>query len=175
MKIRNGVLTLLLFVLAAYGATYGQTTRTYSLANGDQLMPSSSIVDSSGVPTYFGGAINGSVTNVSAPAVFTLSIAFRESGVVDAAAGIYSGIILAPNSTFAITESARRKSVSTSGSVDGGTVTYRLIDGRAEIISVVSSLTVYEGKNKSRRAVGTGTLDYGTSAEGSGTMVLNFF
>ena len=175
MKIRNGLLTLLLFVLAAAGMASGQATRTYSLINGDSLVPASGFDDGSGFTTFFGGSINGQVANATAPAVFTLSVAFKESGEVDAA-GNYIGTILAPNSSFAVTESAGRKSVSTSGRINSGTVTYRLIDGRAEVISVVSGdLTVWEGKNKSRKAVGTGTLDYGTSVEGSGTMVLNFF
>jgi hypothetical protein len=54
-------------------------------------------------------------------------------------------------------------------------VTYKVTDGRAEIISIVSnSLTIWEGKGKRRAATGNGTLDYGTSAEGVGTIVLNF-
>jgi hypothetical protein len=45
----------------------------------------------------------------------------------------------------------------------------------ADIISVTSgNLTVWEGKNKSRRAVGNGMLNYGTAIEGSGTMTLFF-
>jgi hypothetical protein len=75
-----------------------------------------------------------------------------------------------------VNQGSGRKTVSTSGSIDSGTVTYRLTqEGLADIISVSSnSLTVWEGKNKRRTAVGTGTLDYGTSVEGSGTLTLSF-
>jgi hypothetical protein len=174
MKIRNGLLALLLFVLGAAGAASGQT-RTLSLSNGDSLTPASPFVDASGGTTYFGGFINGQVAS-SSPATFTFSITFTATGVIDEAAGIYGGTIVAPNSSFAVTESSSRKSITTSGSIDAGTVTYRLIDGRAEIISVVSSnLTISEGKNRRRTTVGSGTLEYGTVEEGSGTMTLNFF
>jgi hypothetical protein len=173
MKIRNGLLALLLFVLGAAGAASGQT-RTLSLFNGDSLTPASPFVDASGGTTYFGGFINGQVAS-SSPSTFTFSITFKDTGVIDAAAGIYGGTIVAPNSSFTVTESSGRKSITTSGSIDAGTVTYRLIDGRAEIISVSGSLTIWEGKNRRRTAVGTGTLEYGTSEEGSGTITLTFF
>jgi hypothetical protein len=96
--------------------------------------------------------------------------------VLDPVAGIYSGFIVPPTSSFSVSEVSGRKSVSTSGTVDSGAVTYRLTpDGRADVISIVSSgLTVWEGKSKTRRAVGYGTVDYGTAAEGAGTMVLYF-
>jgi hypothetical protein len=110
------------------------------------------------------------------PGTFTFSLAFQDTGLIDPVNGVYGGFILAPNSSFSVAEFSGRKSVSTSGTIDSGTVTYRLTpDGRAEIISVVSgSLTVWEGKNRRRTAVGHGTLDYGTSAEGAGTIVLSF-
>jgi hypothetical protein len=91
-------------------------------------------------------------------------------------AGIYGGDILSPYNSFAVTEASGRKSISTSGTIDAGTVTYRLTaDGRAEIFSVTSNnLTVWEGKNKRRTAMGTGTLNYGPAADDSGTMTLSF-
>ena len=152
-----------------------QNTRTFSLSQGATIAPASPGFDPSGATTYFGGLVAGQVAG-TAPSMFTLSVAFRSTGVIDQAAGVYGGEILSPYSSFAVTEASGRKSVSTSGTIDGGTVTYRLTaDGRAEIISVVSgNLTVWEGKNKRRTAVGYGTLDYGTSAEGAGTIVLYF-
>lgn len=152
-----------------------QTTRAFSLNRGATLSPASPGYDPSGATIYFSGLVAGQV-EAATPSTFTLSVAFRNTGVIDPAAGIYSGEILSPYSSFAVTEASGRKSVSTSGTIDAGTVTYRLTpDGRAEIVSVVSgSLTVWEGKNKNRRAVGRGTLDYGTSAEGMGTMLLYF-
>ena len=151
-----------------------QTTRTFSLGQASTITPASQGFDASGVPTYFGGLVAGQVVAAN-PTMFTLSVAFRSTGVIDPVAGIYGGEILTlyAYSSFAVTESSGRKSVSTSGSIDAGTVTYRLLaDNRAEIISVVSNnLTVWQGKNKARRAVGTGTLNYGPAA---GTITLKF-
>jgi hypothetical protein len=152
-----------------------QTARTFSLSHGDTLSPASQGYDPSGATTYFGGLVAGMV-NSTPGNTFTLSLTFRSTGVIDPVAGIYGGEIVSPysNSSFAITQSSGRKSVSTSGTIDAGTVTYRLTpEGRADIISVTSNnLTIWEGKNKSRRAVGYGTLNYGTVTEGSGTIVL---
>ncbi|HEX8188133.1 MAG TPA: hypothetical protein VF586_07280 [Pyrinomonadaceae bacterium] len=164
---------LLLFTLA--GGASGQTTRTYSLTQGDTLTPASPFVDEAGATTYHGALVIGQVSGAT-PGTFTFSLAFRETGLIDAAAGVYAGVILPPTSSFSVSEVSGRKSVSTSGTVDSGAVTYRLTpDGRADIISVVSSgLTVWEGRNKTRRAVGHGAVDYGTAAEGAGTLVLYF-
>ena len=150
-----------------------QTTRTFSLSAGDTLMPASPGLDQGGLPTYSGGLVGGQATSTST-GPFTLSLTFQSTGVVDSAAGIYEGTIVSPFSSFVVNQSSGRKSVSTSGTINSGTVTYRLTpQGFAEIISVASNdLTVWEGKNKSRRAVGNGTLDYGTSIEGSGTLTL---
>jgi hypothetical protein len=154
-----------------------QTTRTFSLGLGDTLSPASQGYDPSGATTYFGGLVAGQV-NGTPGNVFSLSLTFRSTGVIDPVAGVYGGEIVSPysNSSFVVTQSSGRKSVSTSGTIDAGTVTYRLTaEGRADIISVTSgNLTVWEGKNKNRRAVGYGTLDYGTVAEGTGTIVLYF-
>ena len=162
-----------LFSLSSSAAA--QTTRTYSLTRGDTITPAVPSVDPSGTTTYYGVMVAGQVeaTNLT---TFTLSVTFRNTGVVDSAAGIYSGTIVSPFSSFVVTQSSGRKSVSTSGRIDAGSVTYRVTpDGFAEIISVVSgNLSVWEGKNKNRRVVGYGMLDYGTSVEGSGTMVLTF-
>ena len=152
-----------------------QSARTFTLGQGATLAPASPGFDPSGATTYFGGLVAGQVAGAT-PGTFTLSVAFRNTGVVDPAAAIYTGEIVSPYSSFAVTQVSGRKSVTTSGTIDAGTVTYRLTaDGRAEIISVVSgNLTVWSGKNKRRTAVGYGTLDYGTSAQGAGTMVLYF-
>ena len=164
---------LLLFTLA--GGASGQTTRTYSLTQGDTLTPASPFVDAAGTTTYHGALVIGQVAGAT-PGTFTFSLTFRDAGVIDPVAGIYGGVILPPTSSFSVSEFSGRKSVTTSGTVDSGAVTYRLTpDGRADVISIVSSgLTVWEGKNKTRRAVGHGTVDYGTSAEGAGTLVLYF-
>ncbi|HEX8847025.1 MAG TPA: hypothetical protein VF791_20445 [Pyrinomonadaceae bacterium] len=153
-----------------------QGTRTFSLTRGDTMAPASpGLVDASGATTYHGGLVAGQVDGVAGN-TFTLSLTFRSTGVIDPVAGIYGGEIVSPFSSFVVSQVSGRKSVSTSGMIDAGTVTYRLTSyGMADIISVTSgNLTVWEGKNKSRRAVGYGTLNYGTAAEGSGTMVLYF-
>jgi hypothetical protein len=152
-----------------------QSTRTYSLGPGDTITPASPGFDPSGATTYYGGLVAGQIAATNNN-TFTFSITFRSTGVVDPVAGVYAGEIISPFSSFVVTQSSGRKSVSTSGTIDAGTVTYRLTpDGRAEILSVVSgNLTVWSGKNKRRTAVGYGTLDYGTAAEGSGTMTLYF-
>ena len=117
--------------------------------------------------------------DTASPGVATFSLAFRDAGLADPLVpGVYSGTILAPNSSFSVTETVtsgrKSQSVSTSGTIDAGTVTYSLTaDGRAEIISIVSgNLTVWEGKSRKRTAVGSGSLDYGTSAPGAGTLTL---
>jgi hypothetical protein len=175
MKIGQGLFALTLFVLALTVSAKAQT-QTYSLVNGDSLTPASPFVDGTGAKTYFGGFINGQVI-AGTTTTFTFSVAFREIGPVDGVPGVYSGSVVAPNSSFAVTQHVGRKSVTTSGSIDAGTVTYSLdANGRAEIISIESdNLTIWQGKNKSRTQAGTGTLDYGTVAAGAGTMVLNFF
>jgi hypothetical protein len=152
-----------------------QGTRTYSLKNGDTITPASHGYDPGGAPAYIGGQVAGQLDGATS-GTFSLWVSFRNTGIVDAAAGVYSGEIVPQYSSFAVTEGSGRKSVTTSGTIDAGTVTYRLLaDGRAEVISVVSgNLTVWQGKNKRRTAVGYGTLDYGTSAEGSGAMALYF-
>lgn len=148
-------------------------TRTFSLSQGATMTPASPGFNPSGGTTYFGGLVAGQVEGTT-PGTFTLSVTFRNTGVVDPVAGIYSGEILSPYSSFVVTQGSGRKSVSTSGTIDAGSVTYRITaEGRAEIISVVSgNLTVWEGKNKRRTAVGYGTLDYGKAVVGSGTLVL---
>jgi hypothetical protein len=120
-----------------------------------------------------GGLVAGPLEGTT-PGTYTLSVTFRSTGVVDPVAGVYSGVILSPYSSFVVTQSSGRKSVSTSGTIDSGTVSYRVTpEGLAEIISVVSdNLTVWEGKNKRRTVVGHGTLNYGTTAGVSGTIVL---
>jgi hypothetical protein len=166
-------LTLLL-LLALAGSASAQTTRTYSLVQGGTHIAASPF-DLNGSREYHGALVMGQVAGAT-PTTFTFSLAFRETGVVDPAAGIYGGVILPPTSSFSVSELSGRKSVTTSGTIDSGAVTYRLTpDGRAEIVSLVSSdLTVWEGRNKSRTAVGHGTVNYGTSAEGAGTLVLYF-
>ena len=175
-KIRQGLIGLTLFVLTLTVSGQAQTQSTVTRVNGSSLSPASSFIDVTGVRTYFGGFVHGQVV-ASTPATFTFSVAFREIGPVEGSPGIFSGSIVAPNSSFAVTQAVGRKSVTTSGTIDAGTVTYSLNpDGRAEIISIDSdNLTIWEGKNRRRTAVGNGTLDYGTVAAGAGTMVLNFF
>ena len=176
MKIKHGFFALTLFVLAFSVSAKAQTQSTLTLINGDSLTPASSFVDPTGAKVYFGGLVFGQVV-ASTTTTFTFSVAFREIGPVEGSPGIYSGSVMAPNSSFAVTRSVGRKSVTTSGTVDDGTVTYSLTpEGRAEIISIASdNLTIWQGKNRNRTAVGNGTLDYGTATAGSGTMVLNFF
>jgi hypothetical protein len=163
----------LLVLLTLAGSASAQTTRTFSLTQGDTHIPASPVVDASGSTTFYSALVIGQVVSAT-PTTFTFSLTFRDAGVLDPVAGIYSGVILPPTSSFSVSEIYGRKSVTTSGTVDSGTVTYRLTpDGRAEVVSVVSTaLTVWQGKNKSRTAVGSGTVDYGTAAEGAGTMVL---
>lgn len=154
-----------------------QSTRSFSLTRGDTMTPASpGFPDPSGAPTYHGGLVAGQVNGTPGD-VFTLSLTFRSTGVIDPVAGIYGGEIVSPFSSFVVTQNSGRKSVSTSGTIDAGTVTYRLTAyGMADIISVTSgNLTVWEGKTKSRRAVGNGTLNYGTAIEGSGSIALFFF
>ena len=153
-----------------------QSTRTFLLTRGDTMAPASpGLVGPNGATTYHGGLVAGQVEGTT-PGTFTLSLTFRSTGVIDPVAGIYSGEIVSPFSSFVVNQGSGRKTVSTSGTIDAGIVTYRLTSyGMADIISVTSgNLTVWQGKNKSRRAVATGTLDYGTAAEGSGTMALIF-
>jgi hypothetical protein len=152
-----------------------QTTRTFSLKNGDTIAPASPGFDPSGGTAYYSGLVAGQVEGAT-PGTFTLSVAFRNAGPA-AEPGVYVGQIMAPYSSFSVTQASGRKSVSTSGTIDSGAVTYRLTAyGQAEIISVSSeNLTVWEGKNKSRKAVGRGALDYGTAAAGTGTITLSFF
>ena len=168
-------LTLLLLLLALAGSASAQTTRTYSLVQGGTLVAASPLVGLDGSTTYHGALVIGQVAGTT-PTTFTFSLAFRATGLVDPVAGIYGGVILPPTSSFSVSVLSGRKSVTTSGTVDSGAVTYRLTtDGRAEVVSVVSgALTVWEGRNKSRKAVGYGTVDYGTTAEGAGTLVLYF-
>ncbi len=174
MKKGLPALSLLLLLLLA-GSASAQTTRTYSLVQGGTHVAASPLVDAGGSTTYHGALVIGQAASAT-PTTFNFSLAFRETGLIDPTAGIYSGVILPPTSSFSVSELSGRKSVTTSGTIDSGTVTYRLTpDGRAEIISVVSSaLTVWEGRNKSRKAVGHGTVNYGTAVEGAGTMVLYF-
>ncbi len=174
---KKGLLALpLLLLLTLAGSASGQTAHTYSLSSGDTLTPASPFVDQSGVTTFHGALISGRDDGGAAPGTFTFSLDFQATGVIDPAAGIYGGSVVPPVSSFSVSEVSGRKSVSTSGTVDAGTVTYRLTpDGRADIISIVSSnLTIWEGKNKTRKAVGSGTVDYGTAAEGAGKMVLYY-
>ena len=152
-----------------------QTTRTFSLIQGDTMTPASPVTDLTGVTTYYNGFVTGRVESPT-PTTFSYSLAFRGADPTQVP-GVYSGTILTPSSSFAVTEASGRKSVSTSGTIDAGTVTYRLLpDGRADIISVVSgNLTIWQGKNKSRKAVGYGSINYGTPVAGAGSMALYFY
>ena len=165
----------LLLLLTLAGSASAQTTRTYSLVQGGTHVAASPFVDLSGATTYHGALVIGQVAGAT-PTTFTFSLSFREAGLIDPVAGIYGGVILPPTSSFSVSQLSGRKGVTTTGTIDSGSVTYRLTpDGRAEIVSVVSSaLTVWEGRNKSRTAVAHGTVEYGTAAEGAGTLVLYF-
>jgi hypothetical protein len=167
-------LTLLL-LLALAGSASAQAARTYSLVQGGTHVAASPFVGPDGSTAYHGALVIGQAAGAT-PTTFTFSLAFRATGVVDPAAGIYGGVILPPTSSFSVSQLSGRRSVTTSGTIDSGAVTYRLTpEGRAEVVGVVSSaLTVWEGSNKRRTAVGHGTLDYGTAAEGAGTLVLYF-
>jgi hypothetical protein len=161
-------------VFTINGPVAAQSTRTFTLSRGDMLTPPSPSVDPSGATTYFGGLVIGQVEGAT-PGTFTLSTTFRSTGVIDPVAGIYGGVIVSPYSSFAVTQASGRKSVSTSGTIDSGTLIYRLTpEGFVDIIGVTGNLTVWEGKNKRRTAVGSGTLDFGTAAEGSGVITLYF-
>jgi len=165
----------LLMILATAGGASAQTVRNLSLVNGDTIAPARPVTDAAGTTTYYSAFVNGGVAGTT-PGVFTLSLAFRDTGLLDPLGGVYGGTILAPNSSFSVTETSGRKSQTTSGTIDAGFVTYRLNpDGSADVISVTSgSMTIWQGKNKSRRVAGNGTLDYGTAAPGAGTLTLYF-
>ena len=165
----------LLLLLTLAGSASAQTTRTYSLVQGGTHVAASPFVGLDGTTTFHGALVIGQVAG-SIPTTFTFSLSFRETGLIDPVAGIYGGVILPPTSSFSVSQLSGRKGVTTSGTIDSGSVTYRLTpDGRAEIVSVVSSaLTVWEGRNQSRTAVAHGTVEYGTAAEGAGTLVLYF-
>jgi hypothetical protein len=173
------LLTVALFAAALFlsfsSPAAAQNMRTFSLGAGDTMIPASpGLVDPSGATSYSGGLVAGQVAGAT-PGTFTLSVTFRSTGVIDPVTGVYGGEIISPFSSFVVTQVSGRKSVSTSGTIESGSVTYRLTpDGRAEIISVSGNLTVWEGKNKRRTAIGYGTLDYGTAIEGSGSIVLYF-
>jgi hypothetical protein len=178
ITIKKGFSASLLFMLLMLaGSASAQSTRTLALSQGDTQTPAMPVTHLNGEITYNSGFVMGRVT-ANNPTTFSLLLSFKGGDLIDPTAGIYGGTIISPSSSFAVTEAVGRKSISTSGSIDSGFVTYRLLpDGRAEIISVVSNnLTIWEGRNSKRIAVGYGTLDYGTgSTEGTGTMVLNFF
>jgi len=172
------MLTAALFLAAVSlllsSSAAAQSMRTYSLKNGGTISLASTGYDPSGAPAYIGGSIAGQLEGATS-GTFSFWVSFRNTSF-DPATGVYGGEIVPQYSSFAVTEGSGRKSVTTSGTIDAGTVTYRLTpDGLAEIISVVSNnLTVWGGKSKRRRAVGHGTLDYGTSGQGMGTMTLYF-
>jgi hypothetical protein len=177
ITIKKGFSALLLFMLLMLaGSASAQSTRMLTLSQGDTQTPAMPVTNLNGETTYYSGFVMGRV-NATNPTTFSFLLSFKGGDLIDQTAGIYSGTIISPSSSFAVTEAVGRKSISTSGSIDSGYVTYRLLpDGRADIISVVSnSLTIWEGKNSKRRKVGDGTLEYGTVTEGAGTMVLNFF
>lgn len=177
ISIKKGFSALLFFTLLMLtGSAFAQSTRTLALTQGDTQTPAMPVTALNGEVTYYSGFVMGRVTAAN-PTTFNFLLSFKGGGLIDPTAGIYSGTIISPSSSFAVTEAVGRKSVSTSGSIDSGFVTYRLLpDGRADIISVTSSnLSIWEGKNSKRKMVGNGTLEYGTVTEGAGTMVLNFF
>lgn len=176
ITIKKGFSALLLFTLLMLaGSASAQSTRTLALSQGDTQTPAMPVASLTGEITYYNGFVMGRVTNTT-PTTFSFLLSFKQVGLIDPTAGIYSGTIISPSSSFAVTEAVGRKSISTSGSIDYGSVTYRLLpDGRADLISVSGALTIWEGKNSKRRMVGNGTIDYGTVTEGAGTMVLNFF
>lgn len=175
ITIKKGFTLLLFMLLTLAGSASAQTTRTLSLSQGYTQTPAMPVASPTGTTTYYGGFVMGRVSSTN-PATFSFLLTFSDAGLIDPANGIYSGVIISPNSSFAVTEAVGRKSTSTSGSIDSGSVVYRLTpDGRAEILSVSSSLTIWEGKNSKRKAVGNGTIQYGLSTEGAGTIMLNFF
>lgn len=175
IMIKKGFSALLLFMLLMLvGSASAQPAGMLTLSNGDTQTPAMPVTSLTGETTYYSGFVMGSVNSTN-PTTFSFLLSFRDNGS-EPINGIHSGTIISPSSSFAVTEAARRKSISTSGSIDSGTVTYRLTpDGRADIISVSGALTIWEGKNSKRRAVGNGTIEYGIVTEGAGTMWLNFF
>ena len=178
IMIKKGFSALLLFMLLMLvGSASAQPAGTpLTLSNGDTQTPAMPVTSLTGETTYYSGFVIGTVNSTN-PTTFSFLLSFKDAVLTDSTAGIYSGTIISPSSSFAVTEAVgRKKSITTSGSIDSGTVTYRLTpDGRADIISVSGALTIWEGKNSKRRAVGNGTVEYGTDAEGAGTMWLNFF
>jgi hypothetical protein len=175
--LKKGFSALLLFmVLMLAGSASAQSVRTLTLSQGDTQNPAMPAVSPTGEITYYSGFVTGRVTATNVT-TFNFLLTFKGRTLIDPAAGIYSGTIVSPSSSFSVTEAVGRKSISTSGSIDSGAVTYRLLpDGRADILSVTSdSLTIWEGRNSKRKMVGNGILRYGTVTEGEGTMVLNLF
>jgi hypothetical protein len=176
ITIKKTFSALLLFVLLAIAnSASAQSTRNLLLSQGDTQTPAMPAVGLDGEITYYSGFVMGRVNSTN-PTTFSFLLTFKSTGLIDPAAGIYGGSIISPSSSFAVTEAVGRKSVSTTGTIDSGYVTYQLLpDGRADIITVTGNLTIWEGKNSKRKAVGNGTIQYGTETEGAGTMVLNFF
>ena len=176
IMIKKGFSALLLFMLLMIASNASaQSTRMLVLSQGDTQNPAMPVVSLYGEITYYNGYVMGRVAAAN-PTTFNFLLSFKGGGLIDPTAGIYSGTITSPSSSFTVTEAVGRKSISTSGTIDSGTVTYRLLpDGRADIISVSGALTIWEGKNSKRKMVGNGTLEYGTVTEGAGNMVLNFF
>src|SRR5687767_3773067 len=155
IMIKKGFSALLLFMLLTFaGSASAQSARELTLSNGDTQTPAMPVTSLTGETTYYSGFVMGTVTSTN-PTTFSFLLSFKDAVLIDSTAAIYSGIIISPSSSFAVTEAVgRKKSITTSGSLDSGTVTYRLTpDGRADIISVSGAVTIWEGKNSKRRAV----------------------
>ena len=166
--------TLMAFCLLAQAftrtATAAPAARTVALAGTwtGQSFPVTNAL--TGAVTYYNGYVTGTASG-DINGSFVLSVAFTGGQPVDAAAGIYSGTVLYPNSSFSLTSG---KNNSMSGTINSGLVTYQVNpDGTARILSLSgAALTVQGGKGAYNKATGTGTAEYGTVTAGAGTITL---
>lgn len=131
-----------------------------------------------GVTSYFGAVFVGSATG-GIPGSFTLVVAFDPLTPPDGENGIGTGSIITPFSIFAISNKNGKPS-SISGTIDSGTVEYKLnADGTATVINIMDAqVTIKGGKGIYRRVTsGCGTLDGGLDTSTglfSGTLSLTF-
>lgn len=165
---------LCLFTQVLTQTASAATTRTESLS-GSCINPATALANpTTGVVSYYHGMVSGSAVG-GINGAFVLSVSFNTGEIVDPVNNVYAAVLSYPNSSFSLTSSSGKNNT-LSGTIDSGVVTYTLNpDGSAKVIGVTNAaLTIRGGKGTYSKVSGSGSLDYGSTTEGSGTMTLTF-
>ena len=177
---RHSIVALALILLSgvywsAQAQTCSGTTYTDKLQGSETATATPYFNPMTGGISYYGATFIGTATG-SIPGSFSVAVSFEPLGT-DPYTGNSIGTIMTPFSNFGLTSKQGKQSSSLSGTIDAGTVEYRLnANGTATVTKITAAqLRITNGKGNYRRITrGCGTLDGVLDTGFSGTLSLTF-